>query len=124
MKTKLFALMLLAGSTMFAGPRFFVGVGFGGGYHRHYAPAPVYYAPAPVAVYAAPPVAPPVAYGYGYAAPPAPGYGYTWVNGYYYPAGRSWAWRSGSWVRPPSARAAWVGPRYVGGRYFGGYWRR
>jgi len=122
MKTKLFAMMLLAGGTMFAGPRFFVGVGFGGGYHRYYAPAPVYYAPAPVAIYAAPPLAPPVAY--RYAAPPAPGYGYTWVNGYYYPAGRSWAWRAGSWVRPPFARAAWVGPRYVGGRYFGGYWRR
>jgi hypothetical protein len=135
MKTKLFALVFLAGSTMIAGPRVFVSVGFGGGYHpyyapaRVYAPAPVYYAPAPVAyapapvaVYGAPPVAPPV--GYGYAVPAAPGYGYTWVGGYYYPAGRSWGWHAGAWVRPPYARAAWVAPRYAGGRYYAGYWRR
>src|SRR5579862_5124208 len=45
MKSKLFALMLLAGSALMAGPRFFVGVGFGGYYGGYVAPAPVYYAP-------------------------------------------------------------------------------
>ena len=105
MKFKLLALLILAGSTMFAGPRVFVGFGFG-------------YAPAPVAVYA-PPAAPLVAY-----APPAPGYGYSWVGGYWYPRGPRWAWRAGYWARPPYARAYWVAPRYYGGRYWGGYWRR
>ena len=113
MKTKLFALMLLAGAAMFAGPRVFVGVGFGG----HYGPR--YYAPAPVAVYAAPPVAPPVAY----VAAPMPGPGYTWVGGYYYPARTGWGWHAGYWARPPYARAVWVGPRYFGGRYYAGHWR-
>jgi len=50
MKSKLFAVLLLAGGSLFAGPRISVGIGLG-------------YAPAPVRVYAAPPVvayAPPV----------------------------------------------------------------
>ena len=51
MKTKLLAVLLFAGSTMFAGPRVFISAGFGGGYGYGYAPAPV-------PVYAAPPVAP------------------------------------------------------------------
>ena len=48
MKTKLLVLLFLAGSSMFAGPRVFVGFGFGGGYpYRYYAPPPVVaYAPA------------------------------------------------------------------------------
>ena len=107
MKTKLFALVLLAGSCAMAGTHVFVGVGFGG-----------YAAPAPVAVYAPPP-APVVAY-----APPMPGPGYTWVGGYYYPVGPRWAWRPGYWARPPYARAYWVAPRYFHGRYYGGHWRR
>ena len=67
MKSKLFALVLLAGASAFAGPRVFVGVGVG-------------YA-APVVSYGPPP-APIVAY-----APPAPGPGYSWVAGYYAPVG-------------------------------------
>jgi hypothetical protein len=55
MKTKLMAMLLMAGSTMFAGVRFGVGVGFG---------VPV---PAPVVV------APVI--------PPCPGPGYVWSNG-------------------------------------------
>jgi len=105
MKTKLLALAFLAGTSLFAGPRFFFGVGVG-------------YAPAPVAVYAPPP-APVVAY-----APPAPGYGYTWVNGYYAPVGPRWVWHAGYWARPPYRGASWVAPRYYGHRYYGGYWRR
>ncbi|MDR3701656.1 MAG: hypothetical protein P4L56_18555 [Candidatus Sulfopaludibacter sp.] len=106
MKTKLLALLFLAGTSVFAGPRFFFGVGAG-------------YAPAPVAVYAPPP-APVVSY----YAPPAPGPGYTYVSGYYAPVGRRWAWHGGYWARPPYARSYWVAPRYYHSRYFGGYWHR
>ncbi len=101
MKTKLLAILLLAGTSMFAGTHFSVGVGFGGGY---YAPPP-----------------PPVAY---YAPPPAPGPGFTWVGGYYYPVGPHYYWHAGYWARPPYARSYWVRPRYYGHRYYRGYWRR
>ena len=70
MKTKLVAILLLAGSSLF-------GVG-------------------PVVVAAPPP--PVVAYAPPYARP-----GYTWVGGYWYPAGPSYAWRAGNWARPPYA---------------------
>ena len=105
MKSKLLAVLLFAGSAVFAGPRVFVGVGFG-------------YPAAPVAYYAPPP-APLAAY-----APPCPGYGYTYIRGYWYPSGPRWAWRGGYWARPPYARAHWVGPRYYRSHYYGGYWRR
>src|SRR5690348_920639 len=105
MKLKFMALLILAGSSMFAGPRVFVRFGFGG-------------YPAPVYTYAPPP--PPPAY---YAVPVAPGPGYSWVSGYYYPVGPRWVYRRGYWARPPYARAYWVGPRYYGGRYYRGYWR-
>jgi hypothetical protein len=103
MKTKLLALFLLAGSAMFAAPRVVVGVGVGVG---------------PVYVAAPPPPAPVVAYA-GYARP-----GFTWVAGYYYPAGPRWYWHAGYWARPPYAHGYWVAPRYYGHRYYGGYWRR
>lgn len=105
MKTKLLVLVLLAGSSVFAGTRFFVGVGVGGGYYPGY--------------YAAPPRPPVVAY-----VPPAPGPGYAWVGGYYYPVGPRYAWRSGYWARRPYVGAYWVGPRYYGHYYYRGYWRR
>jgi hypothetical protein len=106
MKTKLIALALLAGSSLFAQPRFYVGarIGFG--------------VPAPVAVYAAPP-APLVGY---VAARPGPGY--TWVGGYWYPVGPHYYWRGGYWTRPAFAGARWVAPHYGYGHYYGGYWRR
>ena len=104
MKTKLMALLILAGScAAFAGPHVFVGFGFG--------------YPAPVAVYAPPP--PPVYY-----APPVARPGYTWIGGYWYPVGPRWSWHAGYWARPPYAHAYWVGPRYYGGHYYRGYWRR
>jgi hypothetical protein len=56
MKTKLLAMALLAGGSLFAAPRVTIGVGIG--------------VPAPVVV------APPVAY-----AAPCPGPGYVWVGG-------------------------------------------
>ena len=104
MKTKLLALVLLAGGSLFAGPRVFVGVGVGGFGYGYYAAPP----PPPVVAYAPP-----------YARP-----GYAWVSGYWYPAGPRYAWRAGYWARPPYARAYWVGPRYYGHRYYPGYWRR
>ena len=84
MKTKLIATLLLAGSSVFAGPRVFFGVGVG-------VPA------APVVV--APP-APVVAY-----ATPCPGPGYTWVGGGYYFVGGRRVWREGYW-RAPVVRVA------------------
>jgi hypothetical protein len=106
MKTKLLALLFLVGSAAFAAPRVVVGVGIG------VAPAGVYYAPPPAYV-------PPAAY-----VAPAPGPGYAWVGGYWYPYGGHYAWHAGYWASRPFGGARWVGPRYYGGRYFGGYWRR
>jgi hypothetical protein len=105
MKTKLLALLLLAGSSMFASTRVFFGVGFGGGGYGYYAPPPP---PPPVVRYM----------------PPAPGPGYGWVNGYYYPAGPRWVWRSGYWAPRPYPGAYWVAPRYRANHYYPGYWRR
>ncbi len=109
MKAKLLVLFLLAGASLFAGPRVFfgVGVGVGGGYGGYYVAAPP---PAPVVAYAPAP----------YAAAP----GYSWVGGYWYPSGPRWAWHTGYWARRPYAGAYWVGPRYYGHRYYRGYWRR
>jgi hypothetical protein len=106
MKTKLLALLLLAGGAAMAGPRVFFGFSFG--------------APRPVPVYVAPP---PVLVAPAYV-PPAPGPGYAWVSGYYEPVGPRWAWHTGYWARRPFVGAVWVTPRYYGGRYYGGYWRR
>jgi len=92
---------------MFAAPRVVVGFGFGG-----------YVAPAGVVAYAPPPV-PVAAY-----VPPAPGPGFVWVGGYWYPAGAQYAWHAGYWARRPYPRAYWVGPRYYGHQYYHGYWRR
>jgi len=103
MKSKLLALLLVAGSSAFAGTHVFFGVGVG-----------------PTVGYVAAPPPPPA---FAYAAP-APGPGYVWVPGYYYPAGPRYAWRAGYWARPPYPHAVWVGPRYFHGRYYSGYWRR
>lgn len=112
MKSKLFAILLLSGVSLFAGPRWHIGFGFG------YAPAPVpvYVAP-PAPIYSAPAYAP--AY-----VPPYPGPGYSWVGGYWYPVGPRWSWHAGYWAHRPYARSYWVAPRYVGNRYYRGYWRR
>jgi len=109
MITKLLAVLLLAAGCAMAGPRVFVGVGFGG--YRHAYPAYRAYVPAPVVAYAAPvPMAP------AYYAPPMPGPGYVWTAG--------WGGHAGYWGRPPYVGARWAGPRYFGGRYYAGHWRR
>ncbi len=109
MKTKLLALFLLAGSSLFAGPRVFFGFGVGVGpsYGGYYVAAPP---PAPVFSYAPAP----------YVAAP----GYSWIGGYWYPSGPCWHWRAGYWARRPYVGASWVTPRYYGHRYYPGYWRR
>jgi hypothetical protein len=104
MKTKLLALILVAGSSLFGRSHFGFCVGFGYPYaYPHYVPPP-----APMVYYA----------------PPAPRYGYTWIDGYWYPAGPRWVWRSGYWARPLYRGAYWVRPRYVNRIYYRGYWRR
>jgi hypothetical protein len=100
MKTKLLALMLFAGSSMFAGTHISIGFGVGG-----------YYPPPP----------PPRVVAY---VPRSPGFGYVWVPGYWYPRGHRYEWRAGFWSRPPYRNAYWVAPRYEGRRYMNGYWRR
>jgi hypothetical protein len=88
MKTKRIAMLLaggmLAGSSLFAGPRVFVGLNFG----VPVVPVPAYAAPA----YVAPA---PVAY-----AAPYPGPGYVWVNGYYGYVGPRRVWTAGYWRAP------------------------
>jgi len=69
MKKLLLAGLLLMGSTTFAA-HVSIGVNFG-----------------------APPPPPRVAY---FA---APGPGYVWIDGFYYPARRGWEWRPGYWSR-------------------------
>jgi hypothetical protein len=93
MKMKLLATLLLAGGTIFAAD-LSIGVRIG-------APPP----PRVVRV-----------------RPNAPGPGYVWIDGYWYPSGRRYIWHSGYWTREPYAGARWIGPRYEGGQYFAGYW--
>jgi hypothetical protein len=108
MKSKLLALFLLAGSSLFARGHFSIGIGVGG-YYPYGGYYGGYYAP-PIAAYGPGPV---------YGAP-----GNVWINGYYYPVGARRVWRAGYWATPPYAGAIWVGPRWSGGRYSAGYWRR
>jgi hypothetical protein len=54
--------------------------------------------------------------------PVAPGPGYFWVDGYWYPNGRRYVWHDGYWTRPPHAGYRWIAPRYEGGMFYQGYW--
>jgi hypothetical protein len=108
MKTKLLAVLLLAGSSLFAGPRISFGVGI-----SSYGPA--YYAPPP------PPPPPPPIVAY---APPCPGPGYNWVAGFWYPVGPRYSWRAGYWARPSYYGERWVAPRRYERSYYRGNWRR
>ena len=58
--------------------------------------------------------------------PPAPGYGYYWVGGYWDWTGYDWDWQSGYWA-PQRAGYLYFGPRFVweGDRmvYYRGYWQ-
>ena len=79
MKTKLLAVMLLAGGSMFAQTRFSVGAGVGGQGDGFYQPPP----------------------SYAYDIPPCPGLNYYWVDGYWsQDYGRN-TWIAGYWNRQP-----------------------
>ena len=77
-KTRLLALLLLAGGSLFAESHVSIGVGIG---------VPGYYAPPP----------PPVVV---YERPPCPYPDYTWVEGYWYPVGPRYNWHAGYWSAP------------------------
>lgn len=93
-KSRLLAVALIAGGTMFAETRLSIGVNIGG-----YGPG------------AYPPPA------YAQYQPPCPGPGYTWVDGYWAPQGRGTAWIGGFWRAPIVTMA----PRYVEPHYDNAY---
>jgi len=88
MKTKLLAMMLLAGGSMFAQSRFSVGIGFGGGGNFNQ---------------------PPPAYASNI--PPCPGPDYTWVDGYWAQGYGGETWVAGYWSRQPFF-GGYVAPRF------------
>ena len=91
MKTKLLAVALLAGGSMFAQTRFSIGVSVGG-YDRGYYPQ-----------------APPA---YASAVPPCPGPDYTWVDGYWSQNYGRNTWVAGYWNRQPFSSGYQVAPRF------------
>ncbi len=54
--------------------------------------------------------------------PGAPGAGFIWIEGYWYPVGRHYKWHDGYWTRPPYEGAVWVLPRHDGRQFFEGHW--
>lgn len=92
MKSKLLAVMLFAGGTMFG--QISLGI--------HIGPPP---RPRVVRVQ-----------------PVAPGPGYVWVQGYWYPVSGHYRWHDGYWSQPPYGGARWVNPGYEGGVYMVGHW--
>ena len=54
--------------------------------------------------------------------PIAPGPGFFWIEGYWYPVGHHYKWHEGYWTRPAYPGAVWVVPRHDGQRYYEGYW--
>ena len=99
MKTKLLAMVLLAGGSMFAQTRFSIGIGVGGyapGYYSRY--------PSVQAV-----------------VPPCPGPDYNWVDGYWSPYGGRNSWVSGYWARQPYI-GGYYAPRYAQPRYENRYY--
>ena len=102
MRTKLLVGLLFAGSSLFAATHVSIGIG-GGGYGGYYAAPPV------------------VAY-----APPCPGPGYSWVDGYWSSAGPRRSWHSGYWARQAYSNRyrrerRYDSDRYEGYRYNGNY---
>jgi hypothetical protein len=90
MKTKLLAMMLLAGGSMFAQTRFSVGIGFGGQGAGFYQPPP----------------------SYASNIPPRPGPDYTWVDGYWSQNYGRNTWVAGYWNRQPFSNGYQVAPRF------------
>ena len=82
MKTKLLAIMLLAGGSMFAQTRFSIGIGFGGNGAGFYQPPP----------------------SYASNIPPCPGSDYIWADGYWSQNYGRNTWVAGYWNRQPFSR--------------------
>jgi hypothetical protein len=91
MKSKLLALALLAGGSMFAETRFSIGIHIGGN-------SPGYYAPAPQRYVAA--------------RPPCPGPDYFWTDGYWDQGHGRRIWVNGYWNRQPNFRSHQSAPDY------------
>jgi len=94
MKTKLLALALLAGGSMFAETRFSIGVNLGGYDRGYYAPPP-----------------------YTAVRPPCPGPDYIWTDGYWDQDYGRRVWHDGYWNRQSYGYR--VQPRYDNGGYEG-----
>ena len=98
---RILAVALIAGGTMFAQARLSIGVRVGG-----YGPG--YYPPPAYAQYA----------------PPCPGPGYTWTDGYWQPEDGRNVWIAGFWQAPYNSGYGYgysVAPRYVAPRYYNSY---
>jgi hypothetical protein len=91
MKTKLLALALLAGGSMFAQTRFSIGVHIG-------VYGPGYYQPAPPR--------------YVGVRPPCPGPDYSWNDGYWDQGPGRGTWVNGYWTTPSGFRSYQVAPDY------------
>jgi hypothetical protein len=100
MKTKLLAMMLLAGGSMFAQTRFSIGLGFGTQGAGFYPAVPAYAADIP----------------------PCPGPGYTWIDGYWTNDYGRENWVAGYWSAPPVFTGYQVAPRFD--NHFGDHDRR
>src|SRR5712675_404713 len=90
MKTKLLAIMLLAGSSMFAETRAGIGIGLGGYGAGFYQPPP----------------------SYASRIPPCPGPDYAWVDGYWSQNHGRKTWVAGYWNRQPFNGGHQVAPRF------------
>ena len=90
MKTKLPAMMLLAGGSMFAQSRVSIGIGFGGHGAGSYQPPP----------------------SYASNIPPCPGPDYTWVDGYWSQNYGRNTWVAGYWNRLPFSSGYQVASRF------------
>jgi hypothetical protein len=90
MKTKLLAMMLLAGGSMFAQTRISVGIGFGGHGAGFYQPPP----------------------SYASNIPPCPGPDYNWVDGYWSQNYGRNTWIAGYWNRRPIRSGYQVAPHF------------
>lgn len=90
MKTKLLAMMLLAGGSMFAQTRFSAGIGFGGNGGGFNQPSAAYVSNIP----------------------PCPGPGYTWVDGYWSQDYGRPIWIAGYWSAPAFSFGYQFAPRF------------
>jgi hypothetical protein len=86
MKSKLLAMVLLGGSSLWAGSNFNIGISIGNQRPGRYVVQPP------------PPPAP------RYAVPRSPGRNYVWVPGYWAWAGNRYVWQNGFWTRQNRGR--------------------